>query len=710
LGAEGCDVRDRGVGWILRWARLARADEKEEQQEAWKSNKRAAVHGEHDKGGAPECVLKGKVRVRLVHKCESKWIGARVRRAWCDTIGRSLQRKVTMRCELRWFAVGVVTWSVATMTTEVCFGETAATSQSVGVDRSTPTAGLKALMKGLEEGNVDGVVASVYLAGVGEAEKRAYAESLIAGSRLYWLLEEKFGEAQAERLKREVRLIGVEKTDAEKVGWERHAPLGRANDGVSESAFAKETDSRGPSAIMVKTAEGWKSNLVGITGAGLPSGIVEDAAWLNGRVARVMEQVKTGKLATAEAVKNALLLQAALPSGIIKADRSTPEGTVAAIEEAIEKGDVAGVADAVQWAPGWPENMGATAADEWVLRRKLRKVLVERFKPEQADRVIKEGGLRSSFMERYSEVGWVIDGDVARAAFDPPQRYDPGMKMVRKNGKWRVWVPAHPSGNKDFGDKEAEIWTARVERMRNVLEHLDQYKTPGDVLEVLNSARAERQQDEAKMKRQVEASAKEMDEELKRRKAAKALTPEQAEEGQLVQSFNGIALGFANRNAEEAAKYFYVKGDADGAYPVARMKRLLAARDLASAVDKEIGNGASGLVSEFGLVTTADDGMGMRLIEWKFQAERAVGKKPEGVSQPMWIPELRKVDGVWKIDVTPELRGKPEAEAKRAEEEARSLGEIAGRVKEGKVTKLEEVREAMRKAGIRGNPMRVEEP
>src|SRR4029453_19610181 len=112
--------------------------------------------------------------------------------------------------------------------------------------------------------------------------------------------------------------------------------------------IGRPADRRGDWINMGRTSSGWKLDRTGAVAA-LVVIHVEDAPWRNAVVRRVMDDVKSGRLGGTEAVADALILHSPVNPAAAKADRSTPEGAIVALFDAMEKADEAVVADSFRY-------------------------------------------------------------------------------------------------------------------------------------------------------------------------------------------------------------------------------------------------------------------------------------------------------------------------------------------------------------------------
>jgi hypothetical protein len=587
----------------------------------------------------------------------------------------------------------------------------AAPARAPATDRAGLNVALGDILDAVARGD-EAAVADLMLMPVKLSRQQSllYARRLILGSQLQWLMSQKFGAQATRPVMLRGQLEFIPRLDPAALKWDADRPSPQSVAvGSLEVAIGRPADRSGNWIVMARTATGWKLDRSGGAGA-LVAMHLEDAPWRNAVVRRVIDAVKSGKLSSAEAVADALTLHApATRPDAQKADRSTPEGAIVALFDAMENGDAATVADSFQYMR--ESDNGATRrqfAERAVADRKLAKALVAKFGPEQGERLEADCGLRAMWLDIYRQVPWVVDGDVARAAIDQDRyghRYDVGMRMIRGGGVWRIQYPPADLVEwrrpKTEDEKKLDGWIAeRARRENDVLAHLDQYPTPGSVLEVLQYARVEeRQSDGEKRTKEVDQQVRDARKQLATRPAA---TTEEAFDQQMGMTILELSAALVHQDAAAAAKFYVADGD-DGDYALARETRALAIHQLVEAADKQIDSGAERLIHELQLLDVADDLYGLAMIEWKVQGERAVGAKPEGVGEEaFWLPTLRKVGGAWKIDVTKETGGDPKQAARRAHEETVKIQQIIQQVKELKFKKLDQLKGALVGAGIKG--------
>ncbi len=545
------------------------------------------------------------------------------------------------------------------------------------------TATVQQLLDALADGD-EATVANLSLLPfpISRDESLGYARRLILSSRLDWLLVDRFGEKRARSILAPARLEHVAWIDPEEMTWQSLRLQPRATStGATEKMLGHGPGLDARYLIMYRTPQGWKLNRE----TEMPALVMldlDDVQWRCKVLTHVLQGIHSDRLQTPRQITDALLPHAPATRPTTKPfDRSTPEGALATLFAALDAGDAKGVADSLQY----PRQEQSSAknrrvfAERLVADRALVKALEVKFEPEQSARIIRESSLAPKFLERYTQAAWAVDGDVARAVFPQPY-YNIGMRMIRRDRVWRIcWMP--PTDD----DQNREL--ARTKREQAVLRDLDKYSTPGAVLRALNETVAEQPG--------REQSLKTLRQQLADAERAAATQPARSADEQfhreLGMLYGHLAEALLSENPQEAAKHYYAAGD-DGSYCVARERRALAAHDLLDAAGAEIGAGPS-----VTLLNSSDDLYGLIMIDWKVTADVA---KPNGATGGS--PILRKIDGMWRIDVTCETNADPKEAAREVEDDARKIAALTARVKKGEFKSAETFHQAVEAMEIKG--------
>jgi hypothetical protein len=155
------------------------------------------------------------------------------------------------------------------------------------------------------------------------------------------------------------------------------------------------------------------------------------------------------------------------------------------------------------------------------------------------------------------------------------------------------------------------------------------------------------------------------------------------------------------KDAVGMADFFFADGDTDGRYARAFAVRVVAATDLEEAitnhVDKESGEA---IVGGFGL----SPGMAVApewLAKMDEAGDRAVGSFDGGNKQTL---KFRKVDGIWKEDLTPPASQSATEVAAEMDEDNHTMDRIMIDITAGKYTTLPQVRDALGAAMLNATP------
>ncbi|MGB7158930.1 MAG: hypothetical protein WBD40_12730 [Tepidisphaeraceae bacterium] len=155
-----------------------------------------------------------------------------------------------------------------------------------------------------------------------------------------------------------------------------------------------------------------------------------------------------------------------------------------------------------------------------------------------------------------------------------------------------------------------------------------------------------------------------------------------------------LGLAYQERDVLVAASFYHVDGPPASAAQLAEAhaKQVLAVNDFTSTVSQQIG-GTESLAMEFSLIDPRDDLFGHVITEWTIDGDRATGTNDAGPA----AATMRRVDGVWKIDLTP-LAGSPPVEQLAAElrRQAQSVAAVARDIREKRLFTVDEVRGALK--------------
>jgi hypothetical protein len=576
------------------------------------------------------------------------------------------------------------------------------------LDLSTPAAALQSVKTAILSGDPRAIAQTIRLpASLQPDEIPLYCERLTLSAKITLELQKRVSHDWIVRILRIVELPTLPVIDLDKAEW--HDALAGTN------GFGKPLPPQGFCSIpggwffpLRRFPAGWMLD----TYAGGSTGLamtLEDAPWRNAMMRRVLADLRADKLHTGDDVINALTLHAKpVQPTTSTTDRSTPDGVLAAYDAAIRRGDAATAADCMIFLH--EKDGGARRrkdAESRVMEYKLARALRDKFGMEQGERLIHSGRLLSTeHALRFTNVAWAIDGDVARGVYDPPA-YRTYPRMVRSNGIWRLQLPPvdeHLTPEQTVAMlKEQHDMDAIVAREQHLLAHLDEYPTPGAVNSYLNKDPAANTADIAK-------DAKEATEQLNDFRRRLATQPTQSAKDRARADVSTMIvksnIAFVTGHFDEAASYYYAAGDVDGAYCKARERRAAATTQLMSALENEVGGNGEMLAGDFTLINAADTAADIAEFDWDFHDDFITLKRPADYEHPIWLPQFRRVNGQWKIDVTDEVAGDPKSAAARADADTKAIDAIIAQLKSGKFTSELQVRNALKAADVKGTGKR----
>jgi hypothetical protein len=157
-----------------------------------------------------------------------------------------------------------------------------------GIDRSTAEGGLRALLDGIERGDVAEVAASIALPpslSITDAQRRLYARRVIVGSQLFWVVEEKFGAVAANRARMLGRLDYVPRVDPAKMTWEISKDHFASDIRASQFAIGRMDGTRPMVSVpMIQPLKDgpWQFHRAAGSSAVILAIQIDDAPWRNG--------------------------------------------------------------------------------------------------------------------------------------------------------------------------------------------------------------------------------------------------------------------------------------------------------------------------------------------------------------------------------------------------------------------------------------------
>lgn len=154
-------------------------------------------------------------------------------------------------------------------------------------------------------------------------------------------------------------------------------------------------------------------------------------------------------------------------------------------------------------------------------------------------------------------------------------------------------------------------------------------------------------------------------------------------------AMQAYARAFQDKDPVAMAKFYYAEGDLDGKLAEANARRIVSAMRFIEATAEKLDSAANGLAKKFGLLTDKDAPWWAESVTE--HGDRATATLPRDLGE---VP-FCKVNGVWKLDLTPTPPMTAAQRAKELDHDNHAVEQITADVLAGKFKTLDEVRKAL---------------
>jgi len=390
-----------------------------------------------------------------------------------------------------------------------------------------------------------------------------------------------------------------------------------------------------------------------------------------------------------EVVKDSPALPAASTQPVL-VGRDTPEGAMNVYEQALARGDVATVADSYNMRDARTPAM----AKMLILNYQFQQELAAHLSPGDVEKVSKECRL---FNKPTSRPFVADDWDQHRAESGIVYGKSGQAPMMQRGGDgiWRmgrIWrrpaamAPDLAARVADMDKRQEQISAESEKRFVPVITNLKagKYATADDVINALYPEGSPAQQ-----VRRMQA----------RRKADDAKQEQLENQQLLAQHFDSSTVEGAvgsfmqsllKRDRAGLERFFYAADDKDGRLAKAQADRILIGSALTDALKKQFGaDERDDMGGRFALPIDAP--------EWfspiEVHADTAIGQSP-GTKKM----HFRKIDGIWKEDITSSIPAAKRAE--KMEQTNAAVEKVISEVLAGKYKKTTEVDEVIKNAKL----------
>jgi hypothetical protein len=378
----------------------------------------------------------------------------------------------------------------------------------------------------------------------------------------------------------------------------------------------------------------------------------------------------------------------------IMTGRDTPAGAMNIFNQAIENRDLPTAADSYNL----PAASGYMRAAEQIADARLYRALEARFGTTAIRGILGDAGIPiTSRLRKYSTDDWIYPPNKPDLALgkSPHDRSTPVPTMQRgSDGIWRMGsIPAPrqlPLGLVAAMEAKALELTAKYDPVVAGIQ-AGKYASADDVVNVLCPPNSPQGQERA-MQKQTERQEKKQQEEVDQQFLTMQF------DASTLDGAAGVYLqSVMKKDLAGMVRFYYVEKATDDEFAQAYAKRILGAAALARALADHVpGSGKDDLVKDFGLMPDLPKG-----IVLSEQGDRGIGSVRGPDQKAIWF---RKVEGVWKQDITPQAPMTSADAAKATKEDNAAVDQMIADVVAGKYTSIPQVRDALGNAMLNAWP------
>ena len=378
----------------------------------------------------------------------------------------------------------------------------------------------------------------------------------------------------------------------------------------------------------------------------------------------------------------------------IVAGRDTPAGAMTVFDHAIENCDLPTAADSYNL----PEAGGYMRAAERIADAQLYRALEARFGAGETGRMLGDAGIPTMPQSRkYSADDWTYPPNQPDLALGKSSHEGSASVPTMQKGSDGIWRMGLVPPPRQVAPALVVAMKAKALKLTAKYDPVvagiraGKYASADDVMNALLPPNSPQGQERATQK-QIEQQQRKQQEE--------------ADQQFLAMPFDASTLdGAANiyrqcvmkKDLTGMVRFYYVEKATDDEFARAYAKRILGAAALARALADHLpGSGKDSLVKNFGLMPDLPEG-----FELSEHGDRGIGTMPGPDQKTIWF---RKVEGVWKQDITPQAPMTSAEAAQATEEDNASVDQIVADIVAGKYTSIRQIRDTLGEAILNATP------
>jgi hypothetical protein len=412
-------------------------------------------------------------------------------------------------------------------------------------------------------------------------------------------------------------------------------------------------------------------------------GLVGIKEWMD----RIQNQTWTPSAPTAKTVKEAQPIGPNVPATArpVLAGRNTPAGALIVYEEALNKSDVATVADSLSIPPDMDGSYRHAMALRAIAARQFYLTVRSWFGQDAAAYVCFDCSVPLP-QTGVTDSDWRPVWGNSNLMWGKILGHRPGGAVgVQRpaftrgpDGIWRMARSIGPLNITPEGSTDDAISTAAHLNKFSAAVAAGRYAHPGELLRAVLSPNGTTTGSE-------------------RQNGLSRMMAENSDPIILEGAYFGFIQGIAHKDSDALAKLFFAEGDIDGGLARANAERIVSANRLEEAIDARLGPYGDLLVAGFGLLTRMDHPEWSH-ASWK-NGDRAAGEFAGGFGI-----RYRRVDGLWRVDITPPAPQKAAQKFAEMQHDNQAVELITAGILAGKYKTAAAVRDALPGARLRAAP------
>jgi hypothetical protein len=379
------------------------------------------------------------------------------------------------------------------------------------------------------------------------------------------------------------------------------------------------------------------------------------------------------------------------------AGRDTPTGSMTFFAQAIQDRDLPAVVDSYNL----PQPDGYMRAAEQIADAQLYRALESRFGAAEAGKILGDARIQfASWSRKFSPDDWTYPPNRPDCALGKSSTQGAESVPTMQKGPDGIWRIGPILAPREIPPALAAAMKAKAVGLATKYDPIvaglqaGKYTSADTVMNALFPPNSTEAQARAAQRYREQLEKKQQDE------AVQQLLTMQFDSSTLDGAAGAYAQLMVKKDLHGMVRFYYVDKAKDDRFAQAYAKRILSATALDEALREHLTDaGQDSLANDFGLMPELPTGIAL-----SEQGDRGIGTRFGPDQKAMWF---RKVDGVWKQDITPQAPTTANEAAQATEEDNAAVERIASDIIAGKYRSVAQVRDALGQAMLNATPDQV---